>query len=255
MGEETPPISFFHMKTISDLLTIVIPCYNEERYIYNTLWKISRQHFSNKLRVLVADADSTDNTIQHISKASEDFSNLQIEVIQGGKVGFARNNGAKMVTTPYILFMDGDSILQGTDIFNEVKKYLDRYDIISVKQKSTDIDDIKSVWTYKILDWIRKIMPITFCTGCFFLISKKKFDKLGGFDETLQNSEDFWLSKQIPKWKFKILNEYIGQDNRRFKKFGYWNFIKINLLNYLNFWNIKWFKKDVGYWREYEQVD
>ena len=243
------------MKKITDLLTIIIPCYNEERYIYNTLWKISRQKFDEKIRVVIADNNSNDKTLEMISKASEDFPNLQIEVVQGGKVGRARNNGAKFVNTPYILFMDADSILIGTDVFNEVKKYLDRYDIISLRQKSTSHDDKKSIWTYKILDWIRKIMPITFCTGCFFLISKKKFNELGGFDETLQNSEDFWLSKQIPKRKFKILDEYIGQDNRRFKKFGYWNFIKINLLNYLNFWNIKWFKKDVGYWREYEQTN
>jgi len=236
------------MKTFSDLVTIVIPSYNEERYIYNTLWKISRQKFDGILRVIISDGNSTDDTIQNISKASEDFSNLKIEVIEGGKVGYARNQGAKKVKTPYILFMDADSILQGENIFTSSLNSLDSFEIISAKQKSITLEDNKSILTYKILDFIRKIMPITFCTGCFFLISKSKFNQLGGFDETLQNSEDFWLSKQIPKSKFKILNEYIGQDNRRFKKFGYWNFIKINLLNYINFWNIKWFKKDVGYW-------
>ena len=234
---------------MENLITIVIPSYNEENYIYNTLWRISRQKFEGKIRVLVADNNSTDTTIERISKASEDFDNLQIELVQGGKVGFARNNGAKLVTTPFILFMDADSLLQGENVFVEVEKYLNKYDIISVKQKSVIRNDFKSVLTYKILDWIRKIMPITFCTGCFFLISKSKFNQLGGFDETLQNSEDFWLSKQIPKSKFKILNQYIGQDNRRFIKFGYWNFLKINILNYINYKNIKWFKKDVGYWK------
>jgi glycosyltransferase involved in cell wall biosynthesis len=231
------------------LITIVIPSFNEEHYIYNTLWRISRQKFDGKIRVLIADNNSTDNTLERVSKSSEDFNNLQIELIQGGKVGNARNNGAKLVTTPFILFMDADSLLQGENVFVEVEKYLNKYEIISLKQKSVVRNDFKSVLTYKILDWIRMIMPITFCTGCFFLISKSKFNQLGGFDETLQNSEDFWLSKQIPKSKFKILNEYIGQDNRRFLKFGYWNFLKINILNYLNFWNIKWFKKDVGYWK------
>ena len=248
MGEKTPPISFF-LISMKNLITIVIPSYNEENYIYNTLWRISRQKFDGKIRVLIADNNSTDNTLERVSKASEDFNNLQIELIQGGKVGFARNNGANHVTTPFILFMDADSLLQGENVFVEVEKYLNKYDIISVKQKSVVRNDFKSVLTYKILDWIRKIMPITFCTGCFFLISKSKFNQLGGFDETLQNSEDFWLSKQVPKSKFKILNEYIGQDNRRFIKFGYWNFIKINLLNYINYKNIKWFKKDVGYWK------
>lgn len=234
---------------ITQLITIVIPSYNEEKYIYNTLWKISRQRFLGSLEVIIADGDSTDDTLKFIKKASEDFKNLSIKVIKGGKVGYGRNQGAKIVTTPYIIFMDADSILIEQDILMESLKYLETHEIISVKQKSITSEDIKSTYTYKILDWIRKIMPITFCTGCFFLISKSKFNQLGGFDETLQNSEDFWLSKQIPKSKFKILNEYIGQDNRRFKKFGYWNFIKLNLLNYINYKNIKWFKKDVGYWK------
>ena len=234
---------------MKNLITIVIPSYNEENYIYNTLWRISRQKFEGSIRVIVADNSSTDTTLERISKASEDFKNLQIELVEGGNTPRARNNGAKLVTTPYILFMDADSLLQGKNVFIETEKYLNKYEIISTKQKSVTVGDFKSVWTYKILDWIRMIMPITFCTGCFFLISKSKFNQLGGFDETLQNSEDFWLSKQIPKSKFKILSEYIGQDNRRFLKFGYWNFLKINILNYLNFWNIKWFKKDVGYWK------
>ena len=199
---------------MKNLITVVIPSYNEENYIYNTLWRISRQKFEGSIRVIVADNSSTDTTLERISKASEDFKNLQIELVEGGNTPRARNNGAKLVTTPYILFMDADSLLQGENVFIETEKYLNKYEIISTKQKSVTDGDFKSVWTYKILDWIRMIMPITFCTGCFFLISKSKFNQLGGFDETLQNSEDFWLSKQIPKSKFKILNEYIGQDNR-----------------------------------------
>tara|TARA_B110000459_G_C16594973_1_gene488130 strand:+ start:1430 stop:2140 length:711 start_codon:yes stop_codon:yes gene_type:complete len=233
----------------TQLITIVIPSYNEERYIYNTLWKISRQRFLGILEVIIADGNSNDETLNFIKKASNDFPNLSITVTEGGKVGYGRNQGASLVTTPYILFMDADSILIEEDILSESIKYLETHQLISVKQQSITPEDGKSMYTYKILDWIRKIMPITFCTGCFFLISKDKFDELGGFDETLQNSEDFWLSKKIPKSKFKILDKHIGQDNRRFLKIGYWRFLKLNILNYINFWNIKWFKKDVGYWK------
>ena len=161
---------------ITKLITIVIPSYNEERYIYNTLWKISRQRFIGSLEVIIADGNSTDDTLKFINKAYEDFKNLSIKVIKGGKVGYGRNQGAKIVTTPYILFMDADSILIEQDILMESLKYLETHEIISVKQKSITPEDRKSTYTYKILDWIRKIMPITFCTGCFFLISKKKFN-------------------------------------------------------------------------------
>ena len=38
---------------ITQLITIVIPSYNEEKYIYNTLWKISRQRFLGSLEVII----------------------------------------------------------------------------------------------------------------------------------------------------------------------------------------------------------
>lgn len=237
---------------MKNTLTIVIPCYNEQNYIYTTLWMISRQNEVDGTRVIIADGGSTDKTIEFISKASQDFPKLKIELVEGGKVARGRNKGASLVTTPYILFMDADSILEDEDILLNTLKESDNFEIITCKQKSVTTSDFKSVLVYKLFNFIRKIMPQTFCTGCYFFISKEKFEELGGFDETLDNSEDFWLSKQIPKSKFKILNKFVGQDNRRFKKMGYWAFLKIVLLNYWYRNNIEWFKKDVGYWEPYE---
>ena len=238
------------MKT-SELFTVVIPSYNEERYIYNTLWSLSRQNLDVGIRVIICDANSTDKTIEHINKADLDFQNLQIEIIEGGKVGYARNKGAELVTTPYILFLDADTVLLNENILFETIKNSFNYDIIGCKQKST-VSGFKPWLTWNLFEIIRKIMPETFCTGCYFFISKKKFDELGRFDESLNNSEDFWLSRKVPKSKFKIINRYIGQDDRRFKKIGYLKFLKIVLLNYWYKNNIKWFKNDVGYWGEYE---
>ena len=65
---------------ITQLITIVIPSYNEERYIYNTLWKIARQRFIGSLEVIIADGNSTDDTLKFINKASEDFKNLSINI-------------------------------------------------------------------------------------------------------------------------------------------------------------------------------
>ena len=236
---------------ISSKITIVIPSYNEEFYIYNTLWSISKQKFDGRLRVIISDGNSTDKTLEMISKASQDFKNLDIEITEGGLVGVARNNGAKLVNTPYILFIDADSVLIEKDILIETLKYSEEYGIITCKQKST-VSGFKSKLTWDIFNFVRKIMPETFCTGCYFFIHTDKFNELGGFDETLNNSEDFWLSKKVSKKYFKILNRYVGQDDRRFKKIGYLSFLKIVLLNYWYRNDIRWFKKDVGYWEPYE---
>jgi glycosyltransferase involved in cell wall biosynthesis len=234
----------------SELFTVVIPSYNEERYIYNTLWYLSRQNLHTKIRVIICDANSTDKTLEHISKANNDFENLEIEIRTGGSVAYGRNKGAELVRTPFILFLDADSVLLDTDTISETLNNAFDFDIIGCKQKST-VKGTKPKLTWKVFEIIRKIMSSTFCTGCYFFISKHKFYELGGFDETIQNSEDFWLSKQIPKSRFKILDKYIGQDDRRFKKMGNLSFIKNIILTYLNKNNIDWFRNDVGYWKSY----
>ena len=246
-GEIKLPLFIMHT---SELFTVVIPSYNEERYIYNTLWYLSRQNLHTKIRVIICDANSTDKTIEHISKADNDFENLEIEIRTGGSVAYGRNKGAELVKTPFILFLDADSVLLDTDTISETLNNAFDFDIIGCKQKST-VKSIKSWLTWEVFEIIRNIKSETFCTGCYFFISKKKFDELGGFDETLQNSEDFWLSKQIPKSRFKILDKYIGQDDRRFKKMGNLSFIKNIILTYLNKNNIDWFRNDVGYWKSY----
>ena len=239
------------MSSITDNITVVIPSYNEDKYIYNALWSLSRQRMDGKLTVIIADANSTDDTLGIISKAAEDFDNLQIQVIEGGPVAYGRNKGAELVKTPYILFMDADSVLFENDILQQINYERVNYTIVGCKQKTTTKNALSKL-TWSIFELVRKVMPESFCTGCFFFISKEYFNSLGRFDESLNNSEDFWLSRKVKKQNFKILDRYVGQDNRRFEKMGYIKFLKILLLNYWHKNNIEWFKKDVGYWESYE---
>jgi glycosyltransferase involved in cell wall biosynthesis len=88
---------------LSDKVTIVIPCKNEEDYISHLLKSLQQQGIEDT-RVIIADC-STDNTRQVITDNS---SSLNVEIIDGGPVSLAKNNGARLVTTPYILFIDAD---------------------------------------------------------------------------------------------------------------------------------------------------
>ena len=74
------------------------------------------------------------------------------------------------------------------------------------------------------------------------------YKKVGMFDENVNHSEDYLLSKQYPVDKFKISNHYVGQDDRRFKKMGYMFMVTLLIKGFINKDNIDYFKKDVGYW-------
>jgi len=74
---------------MQDLLTIVIPCKNEENYIVPLLEDLLQQHDIGDVRIIIADADSTDATVPLINTYKGD---LNIEVIKGGNVSVGRNN-------------------------------------------------------------------------------------------------------------------------------------------------------------------
>ena len=88
---------------LQNKITIVVPCKNEQDYIGHLLMHLRQQNIGNT-RIIIADC-STDDTRKVIQALKW---SLNVEVIEGGPVSVAKNNGAKLVTTPYILFIDSD---------------------------------------------------------------------------------------------------------------------------------------------------
>ena len=234
---------------IHKLVTIVIPCKNEEQYIGKTLQSISDQIGVSKLRVIIADANSTDNTIKIINKCQKQLTNLHIEIIEGGPVAVGRNLGAQLVETPYVLFIDADVELIEPDILSLAADKLDDYSLVTCKVKSA-VNTFKSKLIFKTFNFIRKYLMVKpFCTGLFFLTSVEDFKRYGMFDETVTNSEDYLLSRQYPIKEFCILPRFATQDDRRFKYMGYSKFLRMMFTNYINRHNIEYFRKDINYWK------
>jgi glycosyltransferase involved in cell wall biosynthesis len=204
---------------IEDKVTIVVPCKNEEDYIFHLLEHLKLQNIGNT-RVIIADA-STDTT-RDVINANKD--NLNVEVIQGGPVSTAKNNGAKLVTTPYILFIDSDVRFFNSSVINDCVNTIqnENLDLIGLRIKCYD-NDIRAKIGFTIFNTINNLMKhwTPFAVGAFMLTRTDKFWEYGGFGEKYATSEDFFLSKKYDVRKFKLMNHYFGQDSRRFKKMGY----------------------------------
>ena len=218
--------------TIEDKITIVVPCKNEQDYIPHLLMHLRQQGIGNT-RIIIADC-STDNTREVIKEFK---GSLNVEIIEGGNVSFAKNSGAKLATTPYILFIDSDvrffSDTVISDCVNEIEK--NNLDLIGLYVKCYD-GDIRAQIGFMFFNAVNNVLKYLspFAVGAFMLTRTDKFWEFGGFAEKYQTSEDFFLSKKYDVKKFKLMNHYFGQDNRRFEKMGYfgmaWYLIK-------NFWN------------------
>ena len=98
---------------IKDILTIVIPSKNERDLISFTLKLLDKQIGIHGTRVIIS--DSSDDLTREVVENTY-CPHLEIEIIDGGFPSVARNNGAKLVETPYVLFLDADIFLYDNEI-------------------------------------------------------------------------------------------------------------------------------------------
>ena len=217
---------------LSDKITIVVPCKNEENYIQHLLDSLRKQNIGNT-RIIIADC-STDNTRQVIQDNSL---GLNVEIIEGGPVSVAKNNGARLVTTPYILFIDADvRFFKNTVIQDAVDKIQSKnLDLVGLNIKCYD-RDMRAMVGFTLFNTINHTLKFfsPFAVGAFMLTRKDKFDEFGGFPEQFATSEDYFLSRKYSPRKFKIVRHHFGQDSRRFKKMGYLGMGKYLVKNFIN---------------------
>ena len=233
---------------LSDKITIVVPCKNEENYIHHLLDSLRKQNIGNT-RIIIADC-STDNTRQVIQDNSL---GLNVEIIEGGPVSVAKNNGARLVTTPYILFIDADvRFFKNTVIQDAVDKIQSKnLDLVGLNIKCYD-RDMRAIVGFTLFNTINHTLKFfsPFAVGAFMLTRKDRFDEFGGFPEQFATSEDYFLSRKYSPRKFKIVRHHFGQDSRRFKKMGYLGMGKYLIKNFINRNNKKYWDSLDGskYW-------
>jgi glycosyltransferase involved in cell wall biosynthesis len=230
---------------MSSFITVIIPCKNEENYIDDTLLSLNNQKNIEGVKVIILDGNSTDNTIGVINNIKKKVK-YEILIEKGGKVSYARNKGATMVNTKYVLFLDADVTFTDDDtLFKSVEELENGYDLITCKLKSRSGFPLNL--GFYLFNKIHPKLKISFSMGAYFMTSIESFNNYGGFDESIKQSEDFILSKKYPIDKFKIINRYVTQDDRRFKKMGYWFYVKFLVNNYIKRNDEDHFRKEINY--------
>lgn len=90
-----------------DLVSIIVPVYNVEKYVNRCLYSLVHQTYKN-LQIIVVDDGSTDKSYEAVSKFSEKDSRIEVYRKDNGGLSDARNFGLKHVKGKYISFVDSD---------------------------------------------------------------------------------------------------------------------------------------------------
>lgn len=112
---------------MNKMISIIIPCYNVEKYIEKCINSIENQIYKN-IEIIVVDDCSTDNTMNILKKLKGEYSNLQVYQNDKNKgAAYSRNFAIKKAKGEYIGFIDGDDYI-GENYYDELLKKAEEED-------------------------------------------------------------------------------------------------------------------------------
>ena len=90
--------------------SIIIPCYNAEKYLSDTL-RSAQSQTERDIEIICADNNSTDSTRDILEKAAQEDSRIRILEEKTPGEGPARQAGLAAATGTWLYFLDADDLM------------------------------------------------------------------------------------------------------------------------------------------------
>lgn len=184
--------------------SVLIPTFNEEKYIGHLLDSLKAQTFKD-FEIIVVDAHSEDKTVSAIKK----YQNiLNIRVINSNKrnISYQRNLAAKKSSSDHLIFFDADVIIDKNFIANVNHALINCNFSLAVSWLDPLSDRLVDKIIFDLfnrvyLETAKYFTPAG--TGAFLYIHKDVFRRVNGFDLTTNFGEDFDLIKRVHHQGYK----------------------------------------------------
>lgn len=187
----------------SPVFSVIIPTFNEERYIGNCLQSVfSRDNRESAFEVIVVDNGSTDRTIEIVGR-------YPVRVLQDTTktVAGLRNLGARHAKGQVLAFVDADCIVSH-DWLRKAESYIGEAGVVAWGSPPTipvDATWVQRSWllvrqkeqTVQTVDWLESMN---------LFVRRSIFIDMGGFNESLVTCEDVDLCYRLGM-KGKILSD------------------------------------------------
>jgi glycosyltransferase involved in cell wall biosynthesis len=185
------------MKSVTtDVISVIIPAYNSENYIQESLDSLYNQVLSVPIEIIVVNDGSTDKTADILLSQGN-----KIKVITQDNLGAvrAKNAGFRKASGNFICSLDSDDLYLSTKLDQQwkfLKEHLE-YDMVFCKIKqfiSPELDD----GTKKIPKDVEILTSMNFAGGMY---RASVFEVNGYIDESILNYGDFvdWFAKAKEK--------------------------------------------------------
>jgi len=195
-------------------LSIIVPCYNAEKEIGETIQSVLDSDYKGLKKVIVVDDCSTDNSYK-IAKSFQRKYPKRVLVVKTpkntGRAAGAKNYGAKFVKTKLIGFTDDDSRPRKDAISNMVGFFNEKQvgavtSRVLVQNREKFIEKFQAV-EYKVIAFTRKLFnfieSVYVTNGPLSIYRKKVFDECKGFSMT-NWTEDIEITWHILSKGYKV---------------------------------------------------
>tara|TARA_R110002050_G_scaffold300276_1_gene468468 strand:+ start:41121 stop:42059 length:939 start_codon:yes stop_codon:yes gene_type:complete len=180
--------------------SVVIPLYNKEDYIEDTLKSVLNQTFQD-FEIIIVNDGSTDRSLETVKS----FSDKKIIILNQENRGLSasRNIGIKTSKSKFIAFLDADDLWMENfleTIYWLINKHSDYYIFATnvkflTPQKKPDLIVTKLDTNYKSIITNYFKPPNCVLNFSSFVTNKTVFEKVGYFNETINYGEedDFYI--------------------------------------------------------------
>lgn len=176
------------------LISVIVPCYNQEMYVCETLISVQKQTYSNFECIIVNDG-SMDNSLDQIQKFCKEDSRFIWYDKKNEGVSVARNFGIANSHGEYILPLDADDIIAPEYLEETLSIFLLHPEFKLVYSQTRLFGKISGSFDLPLYDYYRLLhRNHIVCTALF---RKADFDRTSGYNPNMKEGLedwDFWLT-------------------------------------------------------------
>jgi|Deesub1362A_J573_1020465.scaffolds.fasta_scaffold01000_19 glycosyltransferase involved in cell wall biosynthesis len=212
-------------------LSVVVPAYNEEKYIESCLRALRNQSIDFEL--VVVDNASSDAT----GEIAERYADIVIREERKG-VAFARERGWREASGDVVAFTDADTIVPSTWAETITKalqsKAIAAYGPVYL---SDGLRHEKLLAKYGFTSFLlfNHFLGMPHFSGQNFAVKRDALEKVGGFNLRLKSAEDVDLSRRLSKLgEIKFIRDMVVYTSSRRLRKGYLKFFWHHSVNYLS---------------------
>lgn len=200
---------------MNDLVSVIIPVYNVEKYVKEAIQSIQNQTYKN-LEIIIIDDGSTDDTYSIIKELARSDDRIKFYKNEKNlKIVKTLNRALSLATGSYIVRMDGDDVSKLDRIERKVNFLEQNPDIdlvgcslISIDENGREIKKIKKLQSF---DLIKKTLRYTSPVSHIWMCKKDVYSRLNGYRE-LSGAEDYDFVLRLISSGMKAINiaDYYG---------------------------------------------